>query len=232
MTERDSYETARSSKPHSKSWLPSRVIDGVDTNNYYFFTKPHTKPWVEIQLSSEVAGVSGLEIQCGASATKYFGNVRVSAGTQPTALVKGMDATTVDNVNTYVGKYKGPEGGGATVYISFPEPLVVKYILLQKDANAAVRLAAQEIKVLVGTLYCRDDYDRGVEAGATQDFRQNFFKNSFTYSCGAGRKFSGLSVQSLTNTCEHRSGCQGVCWEYTNTNKLPTCIREYHLGRQ
>ena len=229
MSERDSYEAARSSKPHSKSYKPSRVTDGVDTNNYYFFTKPHTKPWVEIQLSSEVAGVSGLEIQCGAPGTKYFGNVRVSAGSQPTTLVDGEDAQTVDNVNTYLGNYKGPEGGGAFVYISFPEPMLVKYILLQKDANAAVRLAAQEIKVLVETLYCNDDYDRGLEAGArtSQDSVLNFFKNKFTYSCGAGRKFSGLNVQTLTNSCQLRSGCEGVCWEYTTTNKIPPCIREY-----
>ena len=200
----------------------------MDTRNYYFMTKPHPKPWIEIRLSSEVAGVSGLEIMCGAPATKYFGGVSIRAGTQPTALLDGEDGLTVDNnVNTYVGTYQGPEGGGETVYISFPEPMLVKYILLQKDAESNVRLAAQEIKVLVGTLTCSDDYDRGVEAGAIQDFTLNFFKNKFTYSCGAGRKFSGLSVQTLTNTCKHRSGCQGVCWEHTNTNKIPTCIREY-----
>ena len=83
----------------------------------------------------------------------------------------------------------------------------------------------------MGTLSCPEDQDSGEEAGvASQDFKLNFFKNSFTYSCGAGRKFSGLQVQTLTNSCQLRSGCPGgVCWEYTNTNKVPPCIREYYM---
>ena len=228
-TERDSYEAALSSKTLAALYRSDIMIDGADTKHFYFFTTPHTKPWLEIQLSSAVAGIAGLEFQCQATATKYLGNIRVSAGLQPTRLTDGVDGTTVDHVNTYLGKYKGPTGGGEIVYITFPQPVLAKYILLQKDnpATTNTRLAGQEIKVLVGTLYCPDDWDRGVEAGATQDFRLNFFKNKFTYSCGAGRKFSGLSVQTLTNSCQLRSGCDGVCWEYTTSNKIPPCIREY-----
>ena len=229
MAERDSYEVVRSSLPTHKVYGPHRLIDGLNTgtNSYFLTANNGPKPWVEIQLSSEVAGVSGLEIQSSLPATKYLGNLRISAGTQPTAMVDGEKGLTVDHVNTYIGMFKGPEGGGKTIYVSFPQPLSVKYILLQKDSLSNVQLAGQEVKVLVGTLYCPDDYDRGVEAGARQDFKLNFFKNSFTYSCGAGRKFSGLEVQTLTNSCQLRSGCQGVCWEFTNSSKLPACIREY-----
>ena len=134
----------RSSQQHHALYGPDLATDGADTDSLYFLTAlNHPKPWLEIQLSSEVAGVAGLEILCSAPATKYLGDVRISAGTQPAALVEGQKATTVEQVNTYIGKFKGPEGGGKTVYVSFPEPLLVKYILLQKEADSYTRLSAQ-----------------------------------------------------------------------------------------
>ena len=226
LPDRASYGPVRSSLVWRTGLSDAfRAFD--DSWSTYFVTSLDSRmrgPWVELELTSEVSGVGGIQV------STYYGfnfrNVRISAGPEPSSQTDGELADSIEHVNTYLGQWTGDRED--ELYITFPTPVTAKYLLLQTDSGSPDYLGLREVKLLVTSLICSEDYDDGSEAGlASMEYEGSVFQSEIRYTCGPGQKFSGTSRSTtISQKCTFRGGCDGVCWKYTNTNKLPHCIRK------
>ena len=152
-----------------------------------------TKPWLEVQLTSEVEGLTGLEITYVPHGWNFLNELRISAGLEPSSLTEGGYADEIDNTfQTFLVKYKGPAVTREIVYVSFPRAVTARYLLLQADYLIKSSLALMEVKLLVTSLVCSQDQDDGAQAGiSSMESEGSVFMSTITYSCGPGQKFQG-----------------------------------------
>ena len=108
-----------------------RMIDDEDSTFFITSVDPMMKsPWMEIKLTSAVEGLIGMEIVT----SWVFKNMRISAGSEPTSMEEGGITETVDQINTFMGKFTDPEIKTKT-YITFSRAVTAQYILLQLESE-------------------------------------------------------------------------------------------------
>ena len=107
------------------------MIDDEDSTFFITSVDPMMKsPWMEIKLTSAVEGLIGMEIVT----SWVFKNMRISTGSEPTSMEEGGITETVDQINTFMGKFTDPEIKTKT-YITFSRAVTAQYILLQLDSE-------------------------------------------------------------------------------------------------
>ena len=135
LLERSSYADIWNSPVDGANHIPPFAIDNaVDhskaAGNYR--SKPgFQKPWVEIHLSGPKL-IAGLEVTTlGHEDKKRFKKVIFRAGLTQSPVAKGQGGNDLQTHNTYVLEYVNFNTQGEVIYITFPEPIVAKYILIQ-----------------------------------------------------------------------------------------------------
>ena len=135
LLERSYYADIWNSPVDGSSHIPPYAIDdAVDhsqaAGNYR--SKPgFQKPWIEIHLTGPVL-ISGLEVTTlGHEDKKRFKKVIFRAGLTQSPVAKGQGGNELQTHNTFVYEYLPSNTQGEVIYITFPEPMVAKYILLQ-----------------------------------------------------------------------------------------------------
>ena len=54
-----------------------------------------------------------------------------------------------------------------------------------------------------------------------------FYKTVIQYSCKIGQAFDGIYKRKVNSTCDYQVKTdQDLTWKYSDTNKLPNCIRK------
>ena len=157
--ERSSYADIWNSPVDGVNHIPPYAIDdAVDhsqaAGNYR--SKPgFQKPWIEIHLT-EPALIAGLEVtSLGHADMKRFKKVIFRAGLTQSPVGKGQGGNDLLTHNPYILEYVDFNTQGEVIYITFPEPVVAKYILLQgndfkggRQPTDSVVLEMAEVRII------------------------------------------------------------------------------------
>ena len=124
---------------HGHGYATDDSVDNSQAAGNYRSKPGFQKPWLEIHLASQVE-VSGLEITSfGFQDKKRFKKVIVRAGLTRSPVSKGQGGNDLLTHNPFVYEYVDYNLKGEVIYITFPEPIVAKYILLQGNDNPSQR---------------------------------------------------------------------------------------------
>ena len=175
LLERNYYADIWNSPVDGSNHIPPFAIDDVvdhskAAGNYR--SKPgFQKPWIEIHLSAPVL-IAGLEVtSLGHEDMKRFKKVIFRAGLTQSPVAKGQGGNELQTHNRYMLEYIDFNTQGEVIYITFPEPVVAKYILLQgndfkggRQPTDSVVLEMAEVRIIkCKSLLGEEEEEREIE---------------------------------------------------------------------
>ena len=126
-----------------------QVINNAQEGN--FFTKSLVNPWAEVELTEAVYIVAIEVTTYGVADDERFIFTNFHAGMTSTAKTDGSKPANVITDVPLMIHYRGPAAQGEILHITFPTPVMAKYVLLQgKNLNHPWNIA--ELKVIEGKL--------------------------------------------------------------------------------
>ena len=158
ISDQSKYSSCKATKVRSDSksdhgcryLYDDTIVDNAQAGN--FFTIGGLKnPWAEVELS-EAVYMTAIEIRSyGVSDDERFKKVDFRAGMTSTAKTDGSEPANVITDVPLMIHYRGPAAQGEILHITFPTPVMAKYVLLQgKNLNHPWNIA--ELKVIEGKL--------------------------------------------------------------------------------
>ena len=124
-----------------------QVINNAQEGN--FFTKSLVNPWAEVELTEAVYIVAIEVTTYGVADDERFIFTNFHAGMTSTAKTDGSKPANVITDVPLMIHYRGPAAQGEILHITFPTPVMAKYVLLQgKNLNHPWNIA--ELKVIEG----------------------------------------------------------------------------------
>ena len=116
---------------HVSAFAIDNNVDHSKAAGNYRSKPGFKKPWIEIHLTEPVL-VGGLEVTTlGHENKKRFKKVIFRAGLTQSPLAAGQGGNDLQTHNTYLTEYVDFNTQGEVIYITFPDHIVAKHILLQ-----------------------------------------------------------------------------------------------------
>ena len=210
-----------------------------------------TYPWFELELKKP-AKIMGIEFSHHLQLNSWH-DVHISAGMTSTSAADGSTPSGLLTDLDLVAIFKGCNPcntvntvqAGTVNYVTFSEPVVAKYILVQANWNIPKHFTLSEMKVIESNFFrkgnhllygilgkpCDDQPDVGGSSVGLQSCvwdNQHNFNNIISCSCFNGNAFDVELLNTIENKCTIHDplSTYASSWKYTAANPVPSCIRK------